>query len=74
MFQEHLLFTIYMPVHFTLSYPGLAKKLVLPENGTEVCIKGGWITDIMLQSIKEGDYCHSVVKLVLRQLCRKESW
>ncbi len=48
MFQEHLLFTIYMPVHFTLSYPGLAKKLVLPENGTEVCIKGGWGTDLVI--------------------------
>lgn len=47
MFQEHLLFTIYMPMHFILSYPGLAKKLVLLENGTEVCIKGGWITEIV---------------------------
>ena len=52
MSQEHLLFTIYMPVHFTLSYPGLAKKLVLLENGTEDCINGGWGIDTKFMWIR----------------------
>ncbi len=52
MFQEHLLFRIYMSMHFILSYPGLAKKLVLLENGTEVCINGGWGTGMMTGQVE----------------------
>ena len=32
-------------MHFILSYLVVVKKLVLLENGTEVCIDGGWGTD-----------------------------
>ena len=46
MFQEHLLFALYMPMHLILSYLVDAKKLVLLENGTEVCINGGWGAEI----------------------------